>query len=90
MDEPLVGGAQPVLPAAGRQVLEQLDPGPLAAEGEMRHAHVRARLPDDRLQVAAVLFLLEKDLHAHGVPPETQRPFQVRDRQAGVVEEWHS
>ena len=61
-----------------------------AAEGQMRHKHVRVRLPDDRLQVATVLFLLEKDLHAHGVPPETQRPFQVRDRQARVVEEWHS
>jgi hypothetical protein len=90
VDEPLVGGAQSVLPAAGRQVLEKLDPRPLTAEREMRHPHVRARLPDDRLQVAAGLFLLEKHLHAHRVPPEMQRPVQVRDRQAGVVENWHS
>ena len=52
------------LAAARRAELEQLDARALAAERELRRAHVDAVLADDRLEVAALPVLLHHDLHA--------------------------
>jgi hypothetical protein len=87
--EPDVCGTLSVTAAGGRQVLKEFNPGPVVRKRQMRHAHMRAGLADDFVQISAGLLLLERHAHAHRIPPEPQRPVEVSDREVSVVQHWH-
>ena len=68
------------------EVLEQLDHVVAAGNAEVRHAHVRVGVADDRREVAALLLLRREHLAAERVAVERERAVEVRDRVAGVME----
>src|SRR5207302_447413 len=74
------------VPALGCAVLEQLDHVTAARYAEVRHAHVRVRIADDRREVAALLLLRREHLAAERVAIEGERAVETRDRVAGVME----
>jgi hypothetical protein len=84
--EPDVCGTLSVIAAGGRQVLKEVNPGPVVRKLQMRHAHLCAGLADDSLQISDGLLRCERHAHAHRIPPEPRRPVEVRDRE---VQYWH-
>ena len=73
----------------GRDILEELDPVPVAGESQVRHAHVCVRVADDGGEVAAALLLLEDDLHPEGVAVEGDGPLEIADGETRVRESRH-
>ena len=71
--------------ARGREVLEQLDHVAVAGDAEMRHAHVRIRVADDRREIATFLLLRRDHLATEDVAVEDERAVEVGDRVARVV-----
>ncbi len=70
----------------GCEVLEQLDHVVASGYAEVRHAHVRVRVADDRREVAALLLLGREHLATESVAVEGKRAVEARDRVAGVME----
>src|SRR6266536_2435338 len=68
------------------EVLEQLNHVFGARYAEVRHAHVRVRVADDRRKVAALLLLRREHLAAESVAVEGERAVEARDGVAGVME----
>jgi hypothetical protein len=89
MRESHISGTGHVLPRGRRDVLKKLDARTLAVERQVHHAHVGAGLRHDRLEIAALLLLVDHHGHPHGVAPEPQRALEAGDRQARVVQAGH-